>query len=170
VGECPDATRERLIDEFGIEVAEFQNATDAVDEAAAAWLGIHRTDLRSLGILFFRGPMTAGELADAVSLSPGAVTALIDRLERAGYAARVRDETDRRRVLLEVTPHAIELTAQVWGPIVAEGRARTSRYSNEEIELIRGFLQAGCQLQERHAARIRALPRPGSEGRAIRET
>ena len=44
--------------------------------------------------------MAAGELADESGLSPGAITTVLDRIERAGYANRVADPDDRRRVLV----------------------------------------------------------------------
>jgi DNA-binding MarR family transcriptional regulator len=76
---------------------------DAMDAAAALFFGIHRTDLSLLDVLQLGGRMTAGELAKRGNLSPGAVTAALDRLERAGYVRRVRDDVDRRRVFVEVT-------------------------------------------------------------------
>src|SRR5919202_4753035 len=81
-------TRAHLVAEVASEVGEFQSAVDVVDEAAATRLGINRTDLRVLGVLFRRGPMAVGQLARIAGLSPGAMTVAIDRLERAGYARR----------------------------------------------------------------------------------
>ena len=75
----------------------------AFDALAAERLGISPTDLRCLDIVQGRGGVTAGELATASGLSTGAVTAVVDRLERAGLARRVRDESDRRKVNVEVT-------------------------------------------------------------------
>jgi DNA-binding MarR family transcriptional regulator len=57
-----------------------------------------------LNIVESRGGLTAGELATAAGLTTGAITGVIDRLERAGYARRVRDSRDRRKISLEVTP------------------------------------------------------------------
>lgn len=153
------------LDELSAEVVEFQNATGLVDEAAAAWLGINRSDLRCLSFLFFRGPMTAGELAEASALSPGAITSLADRLERAGYAVRLRDAADRRRVVLAVTAWVVQVSAQLYGPIADEGRIMYERYSPAEIAAIASFLRAGREMQWRQAARIRALPpRPPAPG------
>src|SRR5947207_14950505 len=104
-----DVSREEraaLIAEVACEVAEFQSAADLVDEAAAARLGVNRTDLRCLGLLSVRGPLSAGQLARASGLSPAATTTALDRLERAGYARRVAHPGDRRGVLVELTPVA----------------------------------------------------------------
>ena len=74
----------------------------AFDDATAERLGINRTDLDCTDIIERHGGITAGELAAEAGLTTGAVTAVIDRLERAGYARRVRDDEDRRRIKVEV--------------------------------------------------------------------
>src|SRR5206468_2624735 len=86
-----------------------------LDEAAAEYLGINPTDGRALDVIDQHGRITAGELARELRLSTGAVTTLVDRLERAGFAHRVRDEDDRRRVLIEVTPIVGELSQEIYG-------------------------------------------------------
>ena len=157
-----------LVAEVAHEVAEFQSAVDVVDEAAAERLGLNRTDLRVLGMLDRRGPMTAGRLAGACGLTPGAMTTAIDRLERAGYARRVRDLRDRRSVRVEVTPRARRLCTELYGPIGEAGMARLRRYSDVELALLRDFLRAGRRLQEEHAARIRAKRPPAAAKRTRR--
>src|SRR5690349_9396787 len=77
---------------------------NAFDELAADALGLSRTDLECVSIIQRRGGLTAGELAAESGLTTGAVTGVVDRLERAGYAARAPDPADRRKVVVEVTP------------------------------------------------------------------
>src|SRR5919202_4029852 len=112
-------TRGQLLDAVSRAVAEFQHGTDLVDEAVAAQLGVNRTDLRCLGVLSSRGALTAGQLAQACRLSPGATTTAIDRLERAGYVQRVRDQVDRRSVRVELTARAQERLAALYDPLGA---------------------------------------------------
>ena len=149
-------TRAHLVAEVASEVGEFQSAVDVVDEAAATRLGINRTDLRVLGVLFRRGPMAVGQLARIAGLSPGAMTVAIDRLERAGYARRVPAPEDRRSILVEITRKGRSRSEQIYGPIGREGVASLERYSDPELALLRDFLRAARELQERHAARIAA--------------
>ena len=66
-----------------------------LDEAAAEYMGINHTDGRAIDVIDQHGRITAGELARELRLSTGAVTTLVDRLERAGFARRVRDDADR---------------------------------------------------------------------------
>ena len=108
-------SRDELIEAFVAAVRASQTATEMLDAAIADHLGIHPTALRCLDILDQGGPMTAGKLAERARLSPGATTALLDRLEEKGLARRTRDTTDRRRVLVEATPELRERGEQLSG-------------------------------------------------------
>lgn len=130
---------------------------NAFDNVAAEHLGINRTDLDCLDIISRTGPVTAGEIARQTGLSTGAVTAVIDRLERAGYARRVRDPEDRRRVLVEATPEFFAAAGPIWGPMAEEWQAMIERYSTEQLRLLLEFMSAGTELEARHIERIRAL-------------
>ena len=152
----PGVSREEVIAAVMQAVAAFQDSTDLVDEAAARRLGLNRTDLRCLGILIRTGSMTAWKLAAAAQLSPGATTTAVDRLTRAGYARRVRDASDRRSVIVELTPLAHRRIDELYGPIGREGLARLERYSENELVLLGGFLEEGRQLQLDHVTRIRS--------------
>src|SRR5919109_4685045 len=67
--------------------------------AVAERVGMHPTDLECLGFLADEGPLPAGRLAELTGLTTGAVTRMVDRLERAGYVRREADPRDRRRVI-----------------------------------------------------------------------
>ncbi|MFI6101796.1 MarR family winged helix-turn-helix transcriptional regulator [Lentzea sp. NPDC051213] len=71
----------------------------------AEQMGLSATDEKCLDLAMrAEGPLTAGRIAELSGLSTGAVTGVIDRLERSGFVRRVRDPHDRRKVLVEVTP------------------------------------------------------------------
>jgi DNA-binding MarR family transcriptional regulator len=164
--------RDELIERVGEEIYEFQNAADAVDDAAAVILDLNPTDQRCLGVLIVRGPMTAGRLADHAHVSAGAMTASLDRLEQAGYVRRVRDDADRRRVLVEATPEAREAAWSLYRPLAEEGARRLSRYSNEQLRMIVEFLREGTELQLAYVDRLRTLASPHAEdsiGATVRE-
>jgi DNA-binding MarR family transcriptional regulator len=155
-----------LVDGVAREVAAFQDAGSLVDEAAAQRMGINRTDQRCLGLLWAQGALGAGRLAEATNLSPGAMTAALDRLERLGYVRRVRSSTDRRSVLVEITPTARMIIEDNYGPIGLEGIAQLEQYGDAELAFLRDFLRRGREMQMRHAARIRSSANlsPLSEG------
>jgi DNA-binding MarR family transcriptional regulator len=143
-----------MIAEVSRLVAELQTSVDAFDEAAAESLGLNRTDLRCVSRLYTRGPMTAGELANASGLTAGALTTALDRLEQAGYATRVRDTADRRRVLVELTPLAHRRIGELWDPVGDEGKKELGRYTRDQLLLIRDFLDRSIALQTRHIDRL----------------
>ena len=148
-------TRERLLRELGDAVRANQRATDLVDEAAAELMGINRTDAKFLDLLDQHGRMSAGDLARECRLTTGAVTAAIDRLERAGYARRAPDPTDRRRVLVEPTELTERLSSEMFYPMAGDARKRLAGYSDEDLELLIRFHVLGRKLQEDQAAMIR---------------
>jgi DNA-binding MarR family transcriptional regulator len=130
-------------------------AQDAMDAAAAQFFGIHRTDLSLLDVLQLGGRMTAGELARRGHLSPGAVTAALDRLERAGYVRRVRDDVDRRRVFVEVTDEMLERAAHVWGPLAARSQQLLGSLSDDQLRVLLDVLTRGAEMQLERAAALR---------------
>jgi DNA-binding MarR family transcriptional regulator len=132
----------------------FQIASDKMDDAFGRMVGINTTDQRCLDLVDVHGGMTAGELAEAASLSPGAVTTVLDRLERMGMVTRTRDETDRRRVIVEMTDQARELAGAVYGPIAAYALEYIETLSDEEIAVINRFLEAAIEVNERRAGEI----------------
>lgn len=93
------------------------------DAWAAAQLGLHITDLRCVNALE-AGPLTAGEIGARLALTSGSVTALINRLVRAGFAERVKYVEDRRRAMVALTPkfraEADRIYARLGQAIVAE--------------------------------------------------
>ncbi len=148
--------RQRLYLELGGEVRANQRATDVVDDLVCQLLGVNRTDARCLDILDEHGKMSAGDLAQASGLTSGAITAVIDRLERADYARRVPDPADRRRVLVEPTEKAFEASMQLMVMPMAElTRPIASRYTEEQLQLIIEFTRQGREIQDRHAEWLR---------------
>jgi DNA-binding MarR family transcriptional regulator len=126
-----------------------------MDAAAAAFFGIHRTDLSLLDVLQLGGRMSAGELARRGGLSPGAVTAALDRLEHAGYVRRVRDEVDRRRVFVEVTDKMLQRAAQVYGPLAERSQELLGGLSDELLRAMIDVLTRGAEMQLERAASLR---------------
>jgi DNA-binding MarR family transcriptional regulator len=152
----PSPQRHRLYDELSGEVRANQRATDVVDELIAQLLGVNRTDARCLDILDERGSMSAGDLAEASRLTTGAITAVIDRLDRAGLARRVPDPADRRRVLVELTPKAYETAMELMvKPMIELWQPLGERYSDDELRLFIDFTRRGREIQERHADWLR---------------
>ena len=149
-------SKTELIEDVIAAIRASQSATDAFDHAVADYVGLDRTAYRCLDILDQEGPMTAGRLAERARLSPGAMTALLDRLEKRGLARRTRDTKDRRRVLVEVTPELRQMAARIYGT-PDEGADALAAYTSEQLELLIGFLRGSITYQEERMRRLEAL-------------
>jgi DNA-binding MarR family transcriptional regulator len=134
-----------------------QVLTQMLDELGARYLGVNPTDGRAIDVIDQRGRITAGELARELRLSTGAVTTIVDRLERAGFARRVRDEQDRRRVLIEVTPIVGELSHDIYGSPHEVFDEFASAYTDEEAEVVYRFQKMSQEWLEDRLARVQAL-------------
>jgi DNA-binding MarR family transcriptional regulator len=132
----------------------YQSAVEKMDEAFCKLLGVNRTDGRCLDVIDQRPGITAGELAVAVGLSPGAVTTVLDRLEARGFVVRTRDPADRRRVTLELTPEANQRAWEAYGPLGEMGGPLIGELSDDELEAVIRFLRGGTEINERRAIQI----------------
>jgi DNA-binding MarR family transcriptional regulator len=148
---------DRLLSEVRIALRSFTNAEAVLDDAAVDVLGINRSDGRCLDILDQSGPLTAGELARRADLSTAAITALVDRMERAGYVTRVRDTVDRRRVLIADTQRAESRCAAIWGPINEEGAGFLDGFTDDELRLVTRFMEGAREFLLGHLERIKSL-------------
>jgi DNA-binding MarR family transcriptional regulator len=134
----------------------FLSASDAFDETLGKVLGLNPTDLRCVDLLDQHGTMTAGALADLAGLSTGAVTFLLDRLERAGFVRRVRDAQDRRRVHVELVPRARERVFELHAPLVESWRASAQHFSVSDLQLVAAFLNEGTKVYEAQVPVLRS--------------
>jgi DNA-binding MarR family transcriptional regulator len=151
---------EQLIDE----IRGSQNATDRYDQAVADTAGLNRTDLRLMDLLEREGRLTAGDLASKTGLTSGAITTAIDRLEQAGYARRLRDTEDRRRVYVEITDELARHSAGFYSEHAALAETLYHRYTEEQLELLLEFFKNSREFNERKAAELEAeLARRGAK-------
>ena len=132
---------------------------DRFDEAAAARLGISRTDFHCLDILSRGDAVSPGQLSQETGLSTGATTALLDRLEKAGYISRKRDRNDRRKVLIQPTRRAIDEVWPLFANLVSAATQLITQFRVEEIETVLRFLERQRAVVREH------LPIVSSRGR-----
>jgi len=155
-----EAQHAELVDDVGLELGELRKAGDQLDEAVALQFGLNRTDLRCLGILYRRGRVTAGELAGESGLTPGAITTVLDRLERGGYANRVPDPADRRRVVVVSTAATREIGARTQGEIELATRQLLKGREAAELAVIRDYLRGTRGVYEGQIAALTAEAAP----------
>jgi DNA-binding MarR family transcriptional regulator len=144
-----------------------QNAIHQMDEAAHEAMGISATEGRCLEIIDRRGRVAAGQLAEEAGLTTGAVTGVLDRLEAKGFARRVPDPDDRRRILVETTEEQREAAMELYWPLKEMSDDWIERRSEEELRLLIEFNRIGRDVNERRAAEVRAAAESsGRLGRA----
>jgi DNA-binding MarR family transcriptional regulator len=145
-----DPERARAIAELEREFRNFGNRMAFLEQVFAERLGLNRTDLHVLGLLQDAGSMTAGDVAEATSLTTGAVTAVIDRLEKSGYARRERVAGDRRRVVVRPTHERLFFRLML--------RRSADMYaglSEQELEKLTRFLRRARPMIDQESAKLR---------------
>jgi DNA-binding MarR family transcriptional regulator len=115
-------------------------------QTIARRVGINSTDLECLDLILMSGPSTAGDIARHTGLTSGAVTGLIDRLERLDLVERTADPGDRRKVLVRVRGDKIEPIAGLFAPLESAMQALLASYSKEELKLLIDFTQRAGDL------------------------
>jgi DNA-binding MarR family transcriptional regulator len=127
------------IDRYIPLVREFAARVVLFHEKVADRLGLHVTDVKVLRLLG-ADESTPGRLAEDTGLTGAAVTAVVDRLEAAGYVTRTRDVEDRRRVTVRAVPARVRQLDRLYDGQQAEMAKVLARYSATEIATIEDFL------------------------------
>jgi DNA-binding MarR family transcriptional regulator len=135
-------------------------------QAVATQLGVGTTDLDCLLQLHHFGPATAGQLADVLGLTTGAVTGVIDRLVGAGYVVRDTDPSDRRRVIVRPVDERMLRLDEVYAPLVALLERALEPVSDSTLSMLLYFQQRAGAAMEQETARLRAEQASGTGGAA----
>lgn len=138
--------------------------TPAFDEAVAARVGINATDLRCLEQVISEPGLTPGRLAEVAGLTSGAITGVLDRLERSGFVTRRPDPADRRRIAVAAVPERAAEVAAALAPLDAALDAALTRHPVEHRAAIADFLRASAGVVGAETARLLAEARGGFVG------
>ncbi|MEV0534880.1 MarR family winged helix-turn-helix transcriptional regulator [Kitasatospora sp. NPDC050463] len=114
----------------------------------AAVGGLHATDVQApLAVMRAapdrtggQGGITPGRLGEELALTSGAVTAVLDRLERAGHVRRTRDAADRRQVLVRYLPGAGRMVAEWFAPVARRTEVVRGEFTPAELAAVARFL------------------------------
>ena len=121
-------------------MTDLAGALGRLNDLIAQQLGSAPTDLLCLHVLNRAGACTAGALSTQLGRTTGAVTHMIDRLEKAGYVRRKPDPRDRRRVLVEALAPGLERIGSFYDGIDARSRRLLATYSGDQLAAIHTFL------------------------------
>ncbi len=104
------------------------------------------------------GPTTAGKLSAHTGLTTGATTAVIDRLERAGFARRLRNTEDRRSVLVEALPERLRQIEALYQPLAVAVARLNEEYGDRQLAVIVDYLSRAVTLAAEHVVWLQTQP------------
>ncbi len=129
-------TREQIVNSLMTSIHKEARAATLFVHTVSEIVGIHSTDIRCLDFLNEVHFSTAGDLAKITGLTTGAITAVIDRLEKAGFVKRETDRNDRRKIIVRLitrNPNNLKLSCNLFTKQIPN---ILSKYSTEELKLI----------------------------------
>ncbi|MFJ5520388.1 MarR family winged helix-turn-helix transcriptional regulator [Streptomyces griseoluteus] len=132
---------------YAVLLRTLNSEINRIAHAFAQAHGLHATDVHALAAIMDASaldgePMTPSRLRERLNLTSGAVSACLDRLERAGHITRSRDSADRRVVHLHYNPAARALARQYFTPLARGTEAARRRFTAEQLETVAEFLGA----------------------------
>lgn len=132
----------QLLDSLEEQSRELSTRTVILHHLIGERLGLNPTDHKCLDVIIRNGtPMTASQLAEETGLSTGAITGVIDRLEKGGYVRRKRDQNDRRLVFINpLLEKAMVKLSPIFDPIKQASRNLYSKYNDQELAIILDFV------------------------------
>jgi DNA-binding MarR family transcriptional regulator len=152
-----DRKRKQLLESVSDEGRLMSTRSVVLHSVVAEKLGLSPSDHKCVDLIYCQGEetLTAGGLAELTGLSTGAVTGVLDRLERAGFIERVGDPKDRRRVIVRRTPDRSPDLKAFFAPMRTAMTSFCERYSDGELELIIGFMRGAGNLMEEQVNSLR---------------
>lgn len=153
----PKRGRAKLLGELNDAVRAMGIQTVMFHQGVAEEMGIGATDSRALSILEQAGPLSAGRLAELTGLTTGAVTGMIDRLERAGWVRRSSDPADRRKVIIEPIrdPERDAAVGALFESLRRSFARLAADYDDEELVLILEFIRKGTEMMRAETRNLR---------------
>ncbi|MGD0203286.1 MAG: MarR family transcriptional regulator [Candidatus Bathyarchaeia archaeon] len=137
---------------------EFSTSVVLFQEAVASKLGLNATDYRCLELIIRKGSMTAKVLAEEVNLSTGAITGIIDHLEKAGYVERQANPKDRRSIIINPLITHKEIHEKIGNTMESYRTAMTElfkKYDAKQTAAIVDFLQEFVQILKDQTSKLK---------------
>ena len=163
-------SRSELLAEVNAEAPRHGASAVRLSIAVAHQLGLPPTDVQCMGLLM-DGPAAPSDLAARLGLTTGAMTKVVDRLERAGYVSRSADPADRRRVVVTAVPESLAVVAAQFAPMGEKMSRHLAGCTAGELAAILAFMRAGRAAADEEITRIRAggvphaIRRPAGSGK-----
>ena len=149
--------RKELVKRVGMDLGrELGTVSVFLHQAIASKLGLNITDTRCFELMsrYANPSLTAGDLARATGLTTGAVTGILDRLEKAGLVERFRDAADRRKVFVRPRPEALQRVGGLYEGLAAASLKLASSLSTKELQVINDYLERVVQIFRSQAGKF----------------
>ena len=119
--------------------------------------GISSSDMECLDFLNLEGRVTAGRLAEVTGLTTGAITGVVDRLEKAALVRRERDSEDRRKVFIATVPENVAKIGRLYEPMQRAVLKEWEAYSDSELKLLLRFASHSYQTMLEATANLKTM-------------
>jgi DNA-binding MarR family transcriptional regulator len=126
-------------------------------QTVASRVGISSSDLECLDFLNLEGRVTAGRLAELTGLTTGAITGVVDRLEKAGLVRRERDDNDRRKVFIAIVPENVAKVGKFYAHMQRAMLKQWESYSDADLRLLLRFMIEGYQTMLAATEELKAM-------------
>lgn len=147
--------REELLARLSHELGrELSARTVMFHSAVAEKMGLSVTEHKALDLLSRSGPVSAGRLAELTGLTSGAITGMIDRLEKAGFVERAADPNDRRKVIVRSVDAKYDDVAWIFDSLGQAMNELLTGYSDEELAVIHDFIVRIPQLMDEQTRKL----------------
>jgi DNA-binding MarR family transcriptional regulator len=148
--------RRELLDKLWDLGRTMSTQTVFLHQAIAQSVGLNATDTKCIDLISREpgGAVTAGRLSEMTGLTTGAITHILDRLEKRGFIDRVRDTVDRRKVLVRLRPESLEPLIPKYEAIGKAYLSLAGQYSDKELQLICRYMEQASEISKRELARL----------------
>ena len=150
------ACRRELLNQIADIGWRISTQTVFLHQAIAQTVGLNATDTKCIDMILSHSErtMTAGELSDKTGLTTGAITHILDRLERRRFIKRVRDTQDRRKVLVRVRPESLAPLVPKYEEVGKAYMGLAEEYSDDELAVICDYMDRASAISEEEVANV----------------
>lgn len=154
----PNEEEGALADQIVLAMTDLVGAMGRLNDLVAQRVGVGPTDLLCLHTLNREGPSTAGALSARLGRTTGAITQMIDRLQKAGYVRRRPHPDDRRSVVIEAIPDALGKIATLYTGLDTRSRRLMNEFTEDQLTAIHAFLAASHHIAIQESDNLTGQP------------
>lgn len=152
----PKSSRRDLLEKLANLGRAVSTQTVFLHQAIAQTFGLNATDTKCVDLILTHPeePVTAGWLSAASGLTTGAVTHILDRLEKRKIIERIRDTRDRRKVFIRVRPEGLAPAVPLYEAIGEAFMEVADDYTDKDIRLICDYMERNLEISRRELGKL----------------